>query len=60
MAKPSDAIDPISGPVNTAARDERQRALMGGRSLLLLIWLALLPVPLLVSTTMLYRSVRAF
>jgi branched-chain amino acid transport system permease protein len=47
MGKPSDAIDPISGPVNIAARDERRRALMGGRSLLLLIWLALLPVPLL-------------
>src|SRR6516165_12780483 len=47
MGKPSDAIDPISGPVNTAARDERRRAPMGGRSLLLLVWLALLAIPLL-------------
>ena len=46
MAKPSDAIDPIAGPINTAARDERGRALMGGRSLLFIFLLALLAIPL--------------
>ena len=46
MAKPSDAVDPIAGPINTAARDERGRALMGGRSLLFIFWLALLAIPL--------------
>jgi branched-chain amino acid transport system permease protein len=46
MAKPSDAVDPVSGPINTAARNERWRALMGGRSVLLLFWLALLSIPL--------------
>ena len=46
MAKPSDAIDPISGPVNIAARDERRRTLMGDRPLLLLFWLALVAIPL--------------
>jgi branched-chain amino acid transport system permease protein len=46
MAKPSDAVDPVSGPINTAARDERWRALMGGRFVLLLFWLALLAIPL--------------
>jgi branched-chain amino acid transport system permease protein len=46
MAKPSDAVDPIAGPINTAARDERGRALMGGRSLLFIFWLALPAIPL--------------
>ena len=46
MAKPSDAVDPIAGPINTAARAERGRALMGGRSLLFIFWLALLAIPL--------------
>ena len=46
MAKPSDAVDPIAGPINTAARDERGRALMGSRSLLFIFWLALLAIPL--------------
>ena len=46
MAKPSDAVDPIARPINTAARDERGRALMGGRSLLFIFWLALLAIPL--------------
>ena len=46
MAKPSDAVDPISGPINTAARDERRRTLMGSRSILFIFWLALLAIPL--------------
>jgi branched-chain amino acid transport system permease protein len=46
MAKPSDAVDPISGPINTAARHERRRTLMGGRSILVLFWLVLLAIPL--------------
>jgi branched-chain amino acid transport system permease protein len=46
MAKPSDAVDPIAGPINTAARDERRRTLMGGRSILVLFWLVLLAIPL--------------
>lgn len=46
MAKPSDAVDPISGPINTAPRHERRRTLMGGRSILVLFWLVLLAIPL--------------
>src|SRR6185312_12601791 len=46
MAKPSDAVDPIAGPINTAARDERGRALIGGRSILFIFWLVLLAIPL--------------
>jgi branched-chain amino acid transport system permease protein len=46
MAKPSDAIDPIAGPINTAVRHERRRTLMGGRSILVLFWLLLLAIPL--------------
>jgi branched-chain amino acid transport system permease protein len=46
MAKPSDAIDPIAGPINTAVRHERQRTLKGGRSILVLFWLLLLAIPL--------------
>jgi branched-chain amino acid transport system permease protein len=46
MARPSDAIDRVSRPINTAARDERRRALAGGRPALLLFWLALLAIPL--------------
>jgi branched-chain amino acid transport system permease protein len=46
MAKPSDAVDPIAGPINTAARDERGRALIGGRSILFIFWLVLLATPL--------------
>ena len=47
MARPGDAVDPISGPIDTAARDRRRRAIVGGRSLLLLFFLALLPIPLI-------------
>ena len=46
MARPSDAVDPISGPINTAARDERRSVLAGGRLPLFLFWLALLAIPL--------------
>jgi len=46
MARPSDAVDPVAGPINTAAHDERQRTLGGGRLRLLLFWLALLAIPL--------------
>jgi branched-chain amino acid transport system permease protein len=46
MARPSDAVDPVSGPINTVARDERRRVLMGGRAILLLFWLVLLAIPL--------------
>lgn len=46
MAKQSDAIDPIAGPINTAVRHERQRTLKGGRSILVLFWLLLLAIPL--------------
>jgi branched-chain amino acid transport system permease protein len=46
MAKPSDAVDPIAGPINTAARDERRRAFIGGRWMLFIFWLVLLATPL--------------
>ena len=46
MARPSDAVDPVAGPITTAAHDERPRTLGGGRLLLLLFWLALLATPL--------------
>ena len=46
MARPSDAVDPVAGPINTAAHYERQRTLGGGRLRLLLFWLALLAIPL--------------
>jgi branched-chain amino acid transport system permease protein len=47
MAKPSDAIDPLSGPIATDARDERWGVRVGGRAGLFAIWLALLAIPLL-------------
>jgi branched-chain amino acid transport system permease protein len=47
MVEPSDAVVSVSGPVETAARDQRRGALAGGRLLLLLFFLALLPIPLL-------------
>jgi branched-chain amino acid transport system permease protein len=47
MAEPSDAIDPLSGPIATNARDHRFGVHVGGRASLIAIWLVLLAIPLL-------------
>jgi branched-chain amino acid transport system permease protein len=47
MAKPSDAIDPVLGPVRTDARDDRARVRIGARAVLVVVWLVLLAIPLL-------------
>src|SRR5580698_2312837 len=47
MAKPSDAIDPVLGPIQTDARDDRSRVHVGARASLVVVWLALLAIPLL-------------
>jgi len=46
MAEPSDAVDPVSGPITPAANDERPGARIGARPALFLFWLALLAIPL--------------
>jgi branched-chain amino acid transport system permease protein len=46
MAKPSDGIDPVLGPIQTDARDDRSRV-HGARASLVVVWLALLAIPLL-------------
>jgi branched-chain amino acid transport system permease protein len=47
MAKPSDGIDPVLGPIQTDARDDRSRVHVGARASLVVVWLALLAIPLL-------------
>jgi branched-chain amino acid transport system permease protein len=47
MASSRNAVDPISGPIDAGARDQRRRTRLGGRSALLLFFLLLLPIPLI-------------
>src|ERR1700749_3569671 len=47
MAEPSDAINPVSRPINTDGRDDRARVHVGTRATLVAIWLVLLAIPLL-------------
>ena len=47
MAKPSHAVDPLSAPIATDARDDRFGVHVGVRASLFAIWLVLLAIPLL-------------